>query len=55
MVHHEAYMRMIEGVARHGEMTVQDRMNRITEIINEYVVEMEEEHNKPFDNIKIKW
>lgn len=50
MVNHEEFMRKIESLM-HGTMTAKLRSDLIGNIVQEWVIDMEEEHNKPFSEI----
>ncbi len=52
MVHHEKFLRDIEA-CHHGEMTAQERSDKVGKILENWIVELEEEHNLPFGEIPI--
>jgi hypothetical protein len=51
MVNHEAYMRKIEALM-HGAMTAQERSDKVLVIVQGWMIEMEEQHDRPFGKIR---
>ena len=47
MVNASKFMRQIEG-QMHGAMTASERLEKITKIVNDYKIEVEEETNLPY-------
>jgi len=50
MVNHEDHMRKIESLM-HDTMTKELRLKLINDVVQNWVIDMEEEHNKPFSEI----
>jgi len=52
MIHHEKFMREIEA-QMHGTMYTQERLDQVSKIVQNWVIDMEEEHNAPFSKIPV--